>query len=175
MENTIIAKIRQKVGIHPKFDPVNETAISEAEARLGFRLPSILQTIYLNIANGGFGPGYGLIGIKGGSESDYGCIVTTFERLRDDAFQAGEQWPSGLLPFNEWGCNRYSCVDCGHPEAMIYMFCGGDISETGYGIVEFYEAWLNGADLSVNPKSGVGRRSTIINPFTGKPTIVDGF
>ena len=54
---------RQFGGLNP---PVPESAIVDAESKLGFRLPPLLREIYSELANGGFGPGNGLIGLTGG-------------------------------------------------------------------------------------------------------------
>jgi hypothetical protein len=43
--------------------PVTEQVLQETEHRLGRALPTILRTVYTTVANGGFGPGYGLVGL----------------------------------------------------------------------------------------------------------------
>lgn len=40
--------------------PVTESDVMQAEAMIGFALPSLLKRPYLEIGNGGFGPGDGL-------------------------------------------------------------------------------------------------------------------
>jgi hypothetical protein len=45
----------------PLAAPVSPTDIASAEKRLGFALPDDLKQLYSAIANGGFGPGGGLI------------------------------------------------------------------------------------------------------------------
>jgi hypothetical protein len=42
------------------FPPVSEDDLALAESQLGFILPSFLRRIYLEVGNGGFGPGGGL-------------------------------------------------------------------------------------------------------------------
>jgi hypothetical protein len=44
------------------FSPATEQQLAKTEQQLGFLLPPLLRQLYLQIANGGFGPGYGLIG-----------------------------------------------------------------------------------------------------------------
>lgn len=48
------------------FALATEKQLRESEQTLGFALPLLLRLLYLQIANGGFGPGYGLFGIFGG-------------------------------------------------------------------------------------------------------------
>src|SRR5262245_23166208 len=44
--------------------PASEAALDAAEARLGTPLPASLRRLYAEIANGGFGPGGGLLPIE---------------------------------------------------------------------------------------------------------------
>ena len=46
--------------------PATPEQLSEAERRLGVELPPLLRRLYLEVANGGFGPGSGLVGVVGG-------------------------------------------------------------------------------------------------------------
>ena len=46
--------------------PATEEQLLETEDLLGFPLPPLLRELYKQLANGGFGPGYGLIGVTGG-------------------------------------------------------------------------------------------------------------
>lgn len=48
------------------FAPATEEQLRESEQTLGYALPPLLRLLYLQIANGGFGPGYGLFGVSGG-------------------------------------------------------------------------------------------------------------
>lgn len=48
------------------FLPATEQQIRETEQQLGFPLPQLLRLLYTQIANGGFGPGFGIIGAVNG-------------------------------------------------------------------------------------------------------------
>jgi hypothetical protein len=48
------------------FPPVHAAILEASEERLGFRLPPLLRDLYIDVANGGFGPGYGVFGLEGG-------------------------------------------------------------------------------------------------------------
>jgi hypothetical protein len=48
------------------FPPATEKQILKTERQLGFALPLLLRLLYTHVANGGFGPGYGIIGAIGG-------------------------------------------------------------------------------------------------------------
>jgi hypothetical protein len=46
------------------FKPAKEVEIAAAERALGFGFPPLLRKLYLEIGNGGFGPGYGLQSVR---------------------------------------------------------------------------------------------------------------
>lgn len=48
------------------YPPATEEQLRQTEDLLGFLLPPLLHALYMQIANGGFGPGYGIIGAIGG-------------------------------------------------------------------------------------------------------------
>lgn len=65
---TFIALAKENHGRQPElaFPPATEQQIKETEQQLGFPLPLLLRLLYTQIANGGFGPGYGIIGALDG-------------------------------------------------------------------------------------------------------------
>jgi hypothetical protein len=48
------------------YPPASGSVVEAAEASLGFRLPPLLNDLYTQVGNGGFGPGYGIFGLEGG-------------------------------------------------------------------------------------------------------------
>jgi hypothetical protein len=48
------------------FPPTSLLVVKAAENELDFRLPPLLSRLYTQVANGGFGPGYGIFGLEGG-------------------------------------------------------------------------------------------------------------
>lgn len=65
---TFVALKKECTGQQPclAFPPTTEQQIKETQRQLGFPLPLLLRLLYTQIANGGFGPGYGIIGALGG-------------------------------------------------------------------------------------------------------------
>lgn len=55
--------------ISPPPPPASPAAAAEAETLVGTGLPKLLKELYA-IANGGFGPGYGLLGLRDGFTDD---------------------------------------------------------------------------------------------------------
>lgn len=138
---------------------VSSHELAAAAARLGVALPEILQRVYREIGNGGFGPGYGLLGLAGGFTDDLGHTseqlhVSFREANPDDPAWA---WPQSLLPICHWGCAIYSCVDLSRPEADIIIWdpneyeTGTDprtvLRPHGRGLESWLKAWAEGTDL----------------------------
>src|SRR5690606_16538036 len=81
------------------YPPASVKKIAAAEAELGFALPTLLREIYLRIGNGGFGPGYGLLGITGGATDDRGrSLEQVYAEFRKTLSGLPSPWPERLLP-----------------------------------------------------------------------------
>jgi hypothetical protein len=64
------------------YPPATERQLRTTEAALGFALPPFLRALYKRVANGGFGPSYGIIGLAGGFplEDEMGVdLVSAYE------------------------------------------------------------------------------------------------
>ena len=139
--------------------PASEHEVASTEKRLGFSLPATLRTIYLHIANVGFGPGYGVMGVAGGFTDDLGnTVADLYQSYREPyAEDPAWQWPDSLLPICHWGCVVYSAVDCSSRMAPVYMVDVG-MKEPGTpmksiirlqkpSIDAWLSDWLDGRDL----------------------------
>ena len=100
------------------------TDLAADERRLGFNLPPCLKQIYIDIGHGGFGPGYGLIGMSSGQPDDTGkTSPEIYQQLRlGDPQDPAWIWPECLLPICHWGCAIYSCIVCNDPEFPMRIF-----------------------------------------------------
>jgi hypothetical protein len=91
--------------------PASADAIATVEDALGFALPPFLRRAYTEIADGGFGPGGGLLGAA--------AAVAAFERMRiGEELPRGRSWPEALLPVVERDPGFY-CVDCSTAEGRV--------------------------------------------------------
>jgi len=91
--------------------PADPEAISRAEASLGFALPPFMRRVYAEVADGGFGPGGGLLGI--------GSAVAALARMRTgEELPRGRAWPDALLPVIERDPGFY-CVDASTPDGRV--------------------------------------------------------
>lgn len=143
------------------FAPATETQLQVAEQTLGFVLPALLRELYANVANGGFGPAYGINGVNGGfgSAIDIDYLYTKgVSRLVDISFYEKRQQPTKLLQLPEyvhpdrfitlchWGCAMYSYLDCASGRVF-----GGSGYRDFYGfsyqapsLFEWLDRWVNG-------------------------------
>jgi hypothetical protein len=100
------------------FPPATEAQLCTAEKVLGFSLPQALRGLYAHVANGGFGPGYGLRGVTGGASAAGGTLEEWYSQWVEHfvveeiaPLKPGEErllprplWPAGLISILEWGC-----------------------------------------------------------------------
>jgi hypothetical protein len=81
--------------------PADERHLAAIEGRLGVSLPPALRRVYAEVADGGFGPGEGLLPL---SE-----VAAQYEELRSaETLPRDRSWPDGLLPMVSmdpgWDC-----------------------------------------------------------------------
>lgn len=118
--------------------PCTEAEIADAEAKLGFALPSDLRQFYLEVANGGVGPGGGIYSLKQ-------LLKKWREFTKEPIGPRGQKWPANLLPIHgdEWDVVSMD-RDSGQ---LIYW----DVEEIDYGgwkksfvpHADSLEAWLD--------------------------------
>lgn len=132
--------------------------IREVERSLGFPLPALFKKLLQEVGNGGYGPGYGLLGTPGGFTDDQGdSFVSLYEVFTSkDPDDPAWDWPTGFVPICHWGCAIYSCVDCLHDDEM-YIW-DPNVWETGRSprtairalngdLRSWLAAWTNDTDL----------------------------
>jgi hypothetical protein len=92
-------------------------ASQEAERAIGLPLPPLLRRLYLEVGNGGFGPGYGLEKLS--CDSEHTCL-SMYRQAREDASRNWSSFPSWLFPVCTWGCGIYSFIDCSSAEGPMW-------------------------------------------------------
>ena len=126
---------------------VSEQNMADAEQVLGFSLPPLLRLLYLQVANGGFGPECNLLPLVGDGRtavSEYGLLQNA----------RSEYWPRGVLPILDWGCGMYAAVDCLAPDAPVLLFepnAGPDDWADAWfldspSVAQWLTSWLDGTD-----------------------------
>jgi hypothetical protein len=141
------------------FEPLSCRDLAQAEEELGFGLTPLLRRLYVDVANGGFGPAYGLLGLHGGKTNEAGFdSVAQYKFLQrphpDDKHWV---WPNGLLPVGHVGCAMFLCVDCTNEKGPVILFepnpheHGTPWRDAFFPLAESTEewlfAWLDGEDL----------------------------
>jgi SMI1 / KNR4 family (SUKH-1) len=103
---------RTASGTAPLAPIAGDAAIADAERALGFALPGGLRQLYARIADGGFGPGAGLMPLQ--------QVVGTYLDLRQTPpGRRGQEWPARLLPIAS-GQPGYVCVDVDGGEVIFW-------------------------------------------------------
>lgn len=133
--------------------------IVDAQRALGFELPVLLKELYLQVGNGGYGPGYGLIGIAGGAQDYTGkSLVDLYKGFAaPDPDDVHWQWPSRLLPVVNLGCGMYACIDVSSAEGRVVWFApDARYDEESWddaflslasSTADWLRSWLAGEDL----------------------------
>lgn len=134
-------------------------ALDAAESELGFPLPALLRRLYLEVENGGFGPGAGLVGVDGGyPDPDGRTLSASYAVLRL------QDWPEGLVPLCDLGDGAWSCFDGRAADGRIVTMVDSGATRTRFTLFSWLEAWVSGVDLlaeTFEVEDGV-----IVNPFT---------
>ncbi|HEX6478758.1 MAG TPA: SMI1/KNR4 family protein [Ktedonobacteraceae bacterium] len=139
---------------HPTllYPPATDEQLQATEEALGFPLPPLLRALYAQVANGGFGPGYGLLGAIGGGNEDGWLLTGTYQRAKADTRPIDlltcerlatpienrggfykfisdlaipiprGYWPESLLPLSHDGCALFFHLD----RQTGRIFYGGD-------------------------------------------------
>lgn len=140
---------------------LDDAALALAKAELGFNPPALLVEAYQKIGNGGFGPGYGLMGLGSGATDDMGATTDSlYKSFREpDPETPYWQWPEKLMPICHFGCAVYACVDCStqNPEVVMWEPTLWDVESnqlptevmirTNHDLKSWLGAWIDGVDL----------------------------
>ena len=139
--------------------PLTEAELQEALSRLDVPPPDLMIALYREFGNGGFGMGYGMIGLGGGYRDDMGatCDELYAEFRCGPAQDPAWEWPHGLLPFCDFGCAIYACIDCTSETANVVIWDPNNwepdqdprlgMFASGMGFLDWMQAWASGINL----------------------------
>ncbi|MFJ8440451.1 SMI1/KNR4 family protein [Kitasatospora griseola] len=140
--------------------PAAAAMLERAERIFGLPLQPLLRRLYGEVADGGFGPGYGLAPLF---HAGFGAVNGYPARIRS---RSGGQpwWPRGVLPVLHWGGGRHAAVDCTGPEGLILQYSPGTgqpgAADTWFveseSLAGWLESWMDGTSGQPHPE-GHGR------------------
>ncbi len=146
------------IDLLPALEPASNDSVAALEKVVGAKLPTLLRRLYLEVGNGGFGPGYGLLSVD-----------KVLEIVRSP-------WPSWidlpLLMVCDWGCAISSLVDASDDRGAMWGFDPNptgvneeSLFEENCSLGEWLERWVRGQAfqpvLVNDPDSGQWRGATV--------------
>jgi hypothetical protein len=111
--------------------PATAAALDRVEAQLGLPLPALLRRLYLEVADGGFGPEGGLLSAADMASAYLELRAGSPSEVEDD------EWPQGLLPLVAVEAG-HACLDAatGRIHESDFDEVGGeDDGEVSFGLV----------------------------------------
>ena len=138
----------------PAVPPIPIGDLTQREQAAGVQLPQLLRRLYTEVGDGGFGPGYGILGIgECGHGDDYHQTAWDLYRTWVSAGRALDRFG---WPICYHGCARYSFVslsESGNPVRLWdpNALTPADPPEAGLlltvpSLEEWLEDWLAGRD-----------------------------
>ncbi|WP_424952052.1 SMI1/KNR4 family protein [Deinococcus sp.] len=119
--------------------PADLASLAGVEQALGLQFPQLFRQIYLEVGDGNWGPGYGLLPL---AATSYGSSAT-------NVLEESRAAIPGKVHFCRWGCTVYSVLDCKNGRVGITDL---DMDEPGVwwqreSIGEWLSAWLSDQNL----------------------------
>jgi hypothetical protein len=150
----LIDRLKDRIEAEPSIDmhdlapeirpqpPLSAAEIAEAEERLGFELPPLVRDLYTQVADGGYGPGYGLVPLAE--------MVQQGREIEEERVRF--PWPAQVLHLCWWGCEYLSVLDCSDPACPVIRYVPDDstaepLVREAESLEEWLEAWLRGERL----------------------------
>jgi hypothetical protein len=131
------------------YPPVTYDQIEAAEKAIGFPLPALIRELYVQVGNGGFGPGYGITGLENGFDIYGETLVRATLLNREYREKAPEydevwDWEDSYLMYGYWGCNVTTVVDCSPLILPIYCVDAGDWgTHSSRTVRRWWQDWLD--------------------------------
>jgi hypothetical protein len=127
--------------------PVSWDQLDRCEVSLGFGIPVLIRRLYLEIGNGGFGPGYGIFAIPKGPTDGSRTIVRLYQEHRTPSRMNCWEWPVGLLPVCDWGCLIRSHIYTLSPEQPVFTSTEYGVQPTRWTLESWLSDWASNVDL----------------------------
>ena len=130
--------------------PLSISEVELVEAQLGFKLPTLVRRLCTEIADGGYGPAWGINRVKHppnlpfGPEWEIEMSVESWHRLYQTENVRARQpaYPERFIRFCEVGCNISICVDCTLDSGALFTDDPNDSQNPLQRMDETVEQWL---------------------------------
>jgi hypothetical protein len=112
------------------------------------------------------GPGYGIYGVEDGMADDMVGLTLPdlFLEWRDCEQWTelmGEESAEKTIPICDWGCCKFSAIDCTTPDGNMLLFVDGTKRvDQRVSFARWVEDWVDGFDVGANDYGRVKRRAT---------------
>lgn len=119
-------------------------AVQIAERALGFAMHPFLLLVLTKVGNGGFGPGDGILGIKGGHRDHRGRDMVAVSKRPwgpRDKFSL----PPGVVALCDWGDATWSCLDVHN--GRVLTLTADVMVDTRVTFEKWMGRWADGADV----------------------------
>ncbi|MGV3722236.1 MAG: SMI1/KNR4 family protein [Actinomycetota bacterium] len=141
----------------PPRPPVPPEQVDAFEREFGFQLPTLVRRLYTEVANGGYGPNWGIIRLWSPPGADFErwweqpMSVEAWlrfyrqEREKNEPPGYWRHWPEPSIRFCEVGCNISICVDCATDQGRVFMDDpnrGEDPRDCFLPVADSVEEWL---------------------------------
>jgi hypothetical protein len=113
--------------------PVPHAALEQLENEFGFRFPTLVRRLYTEVADGGYGPSWGINRLRHPPNTDFELwwehemSIEAWYRLYRQEREKGQPaeywqcWPDPAIRFCEGGCGISICVDCSSDQGRVFM------------------------------------------------------
>ncbi|MBL7259297.1 SMI1/KNR4 family protein [Paractinoplanes lichenicola] len=139
---------------HLDHEPATPEAVAAAEALIGHPFPPLLRRLYLEVADGGFGPSCGVNGV---GENGHGCVgsmLGDYVDWRDTPADPGDPpWTPGVVILGDSGYAVWAVLDCRSPEGRLSFLDGREIFAADLTLSGWLTRWLSG---TLDPHALVG-------------------
>ena len=133
--------------------PAKTAAVDGAERAIGYALHPFHRRLLTEVGNGGFGPGYGLVGLPGGISDVDGRSLVELSRMLLLELSASPPFPVSFLC--DWGCGVWGCIDC--ETGAVLTIAEDGLKDSGQTICAWFEDWVSGRRSLAK---GLQRRAT---------------
>jgi hypothetical protein len=145
--------------------PATKSQVGAEERLMGQAFHPLHRRVLLEVANGGFGPAYGLFGVPprlAAASRDW-----SLADLRRGLLTA-EEAKAPIVPLMEWGSGTWAFCDV--PSGDVLSLSDAGIVRTGLSLEKWLEAWCRKEPLG--ERVFVYREQAVINPFTKEQQVV---